>query len=389
MLPSARSRLSSMAPRVREGRRTARLGEVLFLLCLAAAPDATRAQETAALQRVVDSLEARGFSGVVLVGDLRASGADGIRFERAIGLADRERRQPMRADARWRWASVTKQVTAALVLREVDAGRVALDAPVARYLPAFPHGRVTVRQLLQHRSGLADPEDTPRDAEGIPAYYRTNVAVDADAVHRRALDGVCAGTPRAPAGERVAYNNCDYLVLGALLERLGGRSYPALVRDALADSLALRSLAAEPAGEVTGYLAGGAREPAIALAAYGAAGALHGTARDLLAFDRLLFTHRLVSPTMTAEMWNGEPRFGYVALGAWSFEAPLAGCAAPVRLVERRGAILGVQVRNVIAPALGRAVIVFTNDAGAEFGEVWQGRGLTHALLSRALCSGA
>ena len=87
-------------------------------------------------------------------------------------------------------------------------------------------------------------------------------------------------------------------------------------------------------------------------------------------------------------MWTGEPRLGYVALGAWSFPAPLAGCNKPVELVERRGAIGGVQVRNVLAPAIGRALIVFTNSEAVDFGEVWQGKGLSHALLSAAFCDG-
>jgi hypothetical protein len=86
-------------------------------------------------------------------------------------------------------------------------------------------------------------------------------------------------------------------------------------------------------------------------------------------------------------MWRGEPKLGYAALGAWSFPSTLRGCAGPVRLVERRGAIGGVQVRNVIAPEKGRVLIVFTNDEGVDFGEVWQGKGLSHDLLSAALCA--
>ena len=77
---------------------------------------------------------------------------------------------------------------------------------------------------------------------------------------------------------------------------------------------------------------------------------------------------------------------GYEALGAWSFPAGLAGCAAPVALVERRGDVGGIQVRNVIAPALGRSMAVFVNDDTVDFGEVWQGKGLSYELLSAAFC---
>lgn len=57
-----------------------------------------------------------------------------------------------------------------------------------------------------------------------------------------------------------------------------------------------------------------------------------------------------------------------------------------MQIVERRGDFAGTQVRNIIAPELGRAVILFTNDQSVEFGEVWQGEGLTFDLLSAALC---
>lgn len=65
-----------------------------------------------------------------------------------------------------------------------------------------------------------------------------------------------------------------------------------------------------------------------------------------------------------------------------SFSARLPGCAAPVQLIEHHGDFGGTQVRNVIAPVLGRAVIIFTNDASAEFGEAWQLRLTWTAVLA-------
>ncbi len=347
------------------------------------APAALPAGSPAALDQVVDSAAARGFSGVVLVGT-----ADAVVYERAVGMADREARTPVRADAVWRWASVTKQVTAALVLQQVDAGRIALDEPVSRYLPGFAGptaGTVTIRHLLQHTSGLPNPSDTPREDGGFPAFY---LASGEAAGNAAGTAGYCAGAPKREPGAGFEYNNCDYLVLGAILERVTGRSYAALVSAALGlPTVGTAGEGAAPDAGVVGYTREGRREPPFNLATYGAAGALRGTARDLLAFDRALLGNRLVSPGSTEEMWRGEPKLGYAALGAWSFPATLRGCAGPVRLVERRGAIGGVQVRNVIAPEKGRVLIVFTNDEGVDFGEVWQGKGLSHDLLSAALCA--
>lgn len=84
--------------------------------------------------------------------------------------------------------------------------------------------------------------------------------------------------------------------------------------------------------------------------------------------------------------WAGDPKLGYVAFGVWSYAAPLRGCERSVKLVERHGEIGGVEVRNLIAPERGRALVVFADSAGIGFGEIWQGSGLSYALASAAFC---
>ena len=89
------------------------------------------------------------------------------------------------------------------------------------------------------------------------------------------------------------------------------------------------------------------------------------------------------------QLWAGEPRWGYAALGAWAYPAQPAGCSAPVTVVERRGNVGGIQARNLLVPARGLSLIAFTNAADFDFGEVWQGQGFTHDLLAAALCPAA
>lgn len=290
-------------------------------------------------------------------------------------------------DRVWRWASVTKQVVATLVLQEVAAGRIDLDQPVSRYLPGFRSptaALVTVRQLLRHQSGLPNPDDTPKDAGGIPAYY-----TKAYAGSRDPLTGYCAGPVTGPPGKSWTYNNCDYIVAGALLEKVTGKPWVSLVRERIAAPLELTSLRAFPADRPTvqGSI-GNKPEPAIDLSAYGASAGLYGTAQDLLAFDRALMAGDLLPAAQRAQLWEGQAQLGYIALGQWSFKAPLKGCAAPVRVIERRGEIGGVQVRNFLLPDRDIAVAVFT-DRGSDdfaFGEIWQGQGFSHDLLAAAAC---
>ena len=106
-------------------------------------------------------------------------------------------------------------------------------------------------------------------------------------------------------------------------------------------------------------------------------------------FDQALLRGRLLSDASTRLAWTGDPKLGYVGLGVWGFSAPLPGCSGAVRLVERRGEIGGVEVRNLIAPDIGRALVVFADRSGLDFGEVWQGKGLTYELASKAFCGSA
>lgn len=279
---------------------------------------------------------------------------------------------------RWRFASVSKQVTATLAMQQVTLGRLDLDAPLTRYLPGFkgPTGAsITVRQLLRHESGLPDPNDDP--AAHTPAFKGSYDA----------LTGFCAGPVRDAPGASFRYNNCDYLVAGRLLEAVTGEPFARLVATRIAAPTGATGLALAPAGAapVAGFDKG-KPEDALDLPAFGAAGALIGTARDLWIFDEALLAGRLLSPAARATMWDGQPKLGFAALGQWVFSATLKGCDGPVKIVERRGGIGGVQVRNIILPDKHVVLIAFTNRGETDFGEIWQGKGLSHDLLSAAAC---
>lgn len=347
----------------------------LSTLCGNAGAQAATRPAATALEAQVQSLQAQGF-----VGELQAArwqdGRPQMLLSRLLGL-------PVPRPV-WRWASVSKQIAAALVLDAQQRGRLGLDDTVRTHWPDWPGpADVTLRQLMQHTSGLPNPDDTPAGHDGIPGFYRRGGAPAADAA------GYCAAQPPAPAaqpaGQRFNYNNCDTLVLAEVLARIEGRPYRDLI-GGLARTLGLRSLQMVEADEGPTPLPAGIAQPR--LARFGAAAALHGSAADLLAWDMALLSGKLLREPARAALWAGEPRLGYAALGAWAFPATLRGCSATVNLVERRGDVGGVQVRNLLAPDQGVALVVFTTDAERDFGEIWQGRGLMFDLASAAVCGG-
>lgn len=316
-----------------------------------------------------------GLTGVIAV-----TGPRGELYRHASG--------PEADAALWPWGSLSKQVAAALAMRLIDQGKLSLDTTIGSALPDFPNPQtaaVTVRQLLMHTSGLPNPEETPKDASGVPSFYTRS---DPSAGGRGDAIGFCAGAASGEPGAAFSYNNCDTIVLGAVIAAEMGRQYDGLIRDEIATPAGLTSLRFASPNEhpVTAHGEKGV-VPRVNLATFGAGGALVGTVDDVLRFDRALMNGLLVSKDGTAEMWKGDPALGYVALGAWSFETPLAGCEGQVKLVERRGSVDGIQMRNIIAPGKKLALVIFTDNADTEFGEIWQGKGPSYDLASAAFCA--
>jgi CubicO group peptidase (beta-lactamase class C family) len=303
---------------------------------------------------------------------------------------------PGGATATWRWASVTKQLTATIVMQEVEAVRLDLDRPVTAYWPDWPQvfsDAISLRDLLRHTSGLADPnEDGPTHPDGMPVFYRPPAA-QAAAVGTMQYEAThyCAEHPRGKPGGGYHYDNCDFIVLGALLERTTGKPFAQLLQERIAQPLGLDIGLFEPGKpphpHVRGVEKAGHGEVLGDLGTYGAAGSAYGSPLALYAFDRALIGHRLLGAQATAQMWTGDPKLGAAALGQWQYSVALAGCAAPVSVVERRGQIGGIAVRNFILPESGRALVLFTRHGDFDFGEVWRRSGFVYSALSAVGCA--
>ena len=277
----------------------------------------------------------------------------------------------------WPWASITKQLVATLVMQQVDAGRIVLDAPAGSYVTLEAAGDVpmpTIRELLQHRSGLRNPEDSPRDATDIPNFYT-------DGEH-----GVswCLSEREAPPATGWRYNNCDFIVLGAVLEAVVDAPVGRQI-EAMLDPLG--GIGPDFAMRKPRRIVGSKEQPLpLDISRYGASGAMVGPLRDVAMFNRALLQGELLSEAARAEMWRGDPDLGFMALGQWVFDARLDRCDEPVRIVERRGRILDYQLRNFILPDLDKSLVVGAIGSGFEFGELWQGSGVAHDLLSALAC---
>ncbi len=278
-------------------------------------------------------------------------------------------------------ASVTKQVTAVLLMQEVTAGHLALDATVATYLPELPPAlaTITLRQLLQHASGLPDPEaGTPEGA--MPAFYQRTVVSTADEVQR------CISGTRLPAGQ-FHYNNCDYIVAGAVLERVTGQSFAALVHDRIAAKLGLESWGVFPGNAsaapstVLGHVAEGQPAPTVNHGTFGAAGALYSTATDLARWSQALLDHEVLDEAALQTMLAPDPRLSGSGLGSWFYPLRLEG-RGPVTLIERQGDIAGIRVLALASPSDHFTISILANTERAQLFDSWSGKGMPVELVA-------
>lgn len=333
--------------------------------------------------RITPVLDKAALAGTVLI----AKG-DRIVYERAFGTVDPAGGARHRLGQVWRYASVTKQWTATIAMQEVAAGRLDLDRPIRAYLPnskAPFADRITSRMLMQHVSGVPRTEASPIGADDWPSFY---LVAPGD---RGTGMAYCEGPTDSAPPAAFRYGDCDFIIMGAILERISGKSFATLVRERITRPMGLKSVGLFPRAKptVVGYEKAKRESRLFRLENFGAAGALFGTTHDLLKFDRALMTGKLIPDAQRAVLWQGNPKLGYAALGQWSFSSPIKGCGpTPVQFIERRGAIGGVVLRNLIIPEFDMVLIMTSNraEADAEFGEIWQQRGITHDVLAATLC---
>ena len=147
-------------------------------------------------------------------------------IENAYGMASLEFGVPIRRDTIFEAGSVSKQFTAAALIKLEEQGKLSLDDRVRKYVPELPEiaDGVTLRHMLNHTSGLRD-WGTVADVGGWPRGTRAHT-------HRHVID--ILSRQRAlnyTPGDRYSYNNSGYNLAAIVAERVSGKSLPALTRE--------------------------------------------------------------------------------------------------------------------------------------------------------------
>lgn len=265
-------------------------------------PDVSGGMSAADLARALDAYLAPlaasdAFSGVVLV----AKAGTPV-YEKAFGLADRERGLANATGTRFSIGSINKIFTKTAVAQLVAKGSLKLTDTLGALLPDYPNEvsrAATVDQLLNHQGGIADffgPafEAAPKgEFRSNGDYYRL----------------VASQPPVFAPGARRQYCNGCYIVLGAIIEKVSGQRYEDYIAQHVYGPARMTTAGPTGQGAATGYTRRGGEgggEGALRSNAglHGvsgsAAGGGYATARDLLAFDVALRAGRLADAAQTA-----------------------------------------------------------------------------------------
>ncbi|MEU5849226.1 serine hydrolase domain-containing protein [Saccharopolyspora shandongensis] len=294
------------------GRRIAAAATLVLLLTATTTAPALAATGHQDVQRALDVLTTQdGVPGAQVTAHDRTGPSWSVRS----GVGDVSTGMPFPVDGRFRAGSITKSFVATVVLQLVAEGQVELDAPVERYLPGVIAGNgndgnaITVRQLLQHTSGLYD-------------YLREFLDVDPEQLRHRGADpaelvGIAMQhQPLFPPGAKWSYSNTNYVLAGMLVERVTGRSIHAEIAARITGPLGLHDTYLPKRGDeilptphprgyapVGGLLDFTEFDPSIG----GAAGALVSTGPDLNRFFAALLEGRLLPAEQLAEMQRTVP----------------------------------------------------------------------------------
>jgi len=345
-------------------RRAALIAAVLLSAwtCGAAAVDSQQAASR------IDGLLSQEYPAGEPGAAVLVSRAGNVILKKGYGLADTERNVPATPETVFRLASVTKMFTATAVLMLAEKNRLALDDAVVKILPASPAAwrQITVRHLLSHTSGLADYLDRPDSMAWARNEYTVQDLIDAF------KDQPASFAP----GEKNVYSNSNYILLGAIIEKLSGVAFSRFVETDLFRPLGMTSTscggtwkdvprlatAYEPA-RTTGDQLDWSRllvaRPYTMSAVYTAGGCV-SSLEDLARFRDALVKGTLIGKRSLADSYEpvrlNDGSSGTMSRGGWQIDK-VQGRRALMRL----GALPGVCTSFLVMPDEDIAVVLLSN----------------------------
>lgn len=335
--------------------------EVVQLLLKYGASDKPVPSSEVITDNFYSSLKEKAASGIAVL-----VARDGnVLYKKGFGYADIKNKIPVTPDTKFRIGSVTKQFTAAAILKLQENNLLNVNDKLSTFIPDYPRGNeVTIHHLLTHTSGIHSY--TSKDG------FEGNVTKP---ILRDSLINVFKNDPYDfNPGERMLYNNSGYFLLGYIIEKVSGKTYATYLKETFFDPLHMNNTGIHYAGiklehEAKGYARNNNQyDDALNwdMSWAGAAGAMYSTVDDLLKWNQALYGGKVLNekslqaaltPVTLKNGAEASMRYGYgLALNKYRGED----------IVSHGGGLHGFVTQLAYYPKEKMSIVMFSNTAQPE-----------------------
>jgi CubicO group peptidase (beta-lactamase class C family) len=293
-------------------------------------------------------------------------------YKGGFGLANMEWNTPNTPDTKFRLGSITKQFTSMLTLQLVEQGKVKLEGKISDYLPDYRKDigeKVTVHHLLTHTSGIPSYTGQP----GFFANVSRNPYKVADFVKQ-----YTSGELEFEPGTKFAYNNSGYFLLGAIIERVTGKTYEQALKEMIFDKVGMKDsgydlhdpLLQKRASGYQRTASGYTNAPYLDMSIPYAAGSLYSTVEDLYLWDQILYTDKLLTQQSKDLMYK--PFLQNYAYGWIVTNASFKVKDQPVQVITHGGGINGFTTTIMRFPREKHLIVILDNTGSPNLNRLGQ-----------------
>jgi CubicO group peptidase (beta-lactamase class C family) len=328
---------------------------VQLLLKMGAKDNAVPAAESI-VDNFYNSLKGKEVPGIAVL-----VARDGnVLYRKGFGHADIKNKIPATPDTKFRIGSVTKQFTAAAILKLQEGNLLSVNDKLSKFIPDYPRGdEVTIHQLLTHTSGI---HSYTSKADFIDKVTKT---ITPDSLISSFKNDPYDFNP----GEKMLYNNSAYFLLGYIIGKVSGKPYEAYLKETFFDPLHMENTGVHYAGiklehEAKGYSKNNSKYEAATnwdMSWAGGAGAMYSTVDDLLKWNQALYGGKVLSEKSFNDaltpvvLKNGElpaMKYGY-GLGFTKFRGQ--------DIVSHSGGLHGFITQLAYYPKEKLTIVMFSN----------------------------
>ncbi len=233
-----------------------------------------------------------------------------IVYSRAIGyssiLADDQKTS--NTSTKYRIGSISKMFTSAMIFQLIEKGKLSLSSTLDTWFPELPNAKqITIGQMLNHRSGLHSVTDDS-------TYLEWNTQPK---THEEIIAMIAKSKPEFQPGEKGAYSNSNYILLGYIIEKITGKPYAKNLSEKITSKLGMKNTYIGGPAKISdnesysyNFVNKWNQESETDMSIPGGAGAIVSTPTDLVTFITALFSGKLVSDSSLKQMKTITGRFG-------------------------------------------------------------------------------